>query len=373
MATAATIGSKLESVRKRLNLTLSEVSEKTKLAQSALSEFENGKRSPKVAQLKRLADVYRRDISFFLNDEAIPNETVLWRQEPTGAHASEVKSRLIGLAESFHNLEVINGEPTPSRICQQAGNASAFSYRSAAALASKARSLYKLGDKPGWTLLQSLEEELRVKVFHLNLQPTGCAACTLSETYGAAILLNVNHARWRRNFDLAHEFFHLTTWTMFRSGKDIADIRATDEEESLANCFAANLLMPTDPLKESVSEILGERKNLTSEDVCEIARRFDVSAEAAAYRIASVYRVDNDEKDRFVREVGASSDSWNRYKGEDPSMLPLRYQVLAKRAYRRGLISTGKYADYMGVSRADAAKEPVGSPEADAEIEIGDA
>ena len=45
MVTAATIGSKLESVRKGLNLTLSEVSEKTKLAQSALSEFENGKRS----------------------------------------------------------------------------------------------------------------------------------------------------------------------------------------------------------------------------------------------------------------------------------------------------------------------------------------
>ena len=54
-------------------------------------------------------------------------------------------------------------------------------------------------------------------------------------------------------------------------------------------------------------------------------------------------------------------------------MHPLRYQVLAKRAYRRGLISTGRYAEYMGISRAEAAKEPVGSLEADAEIEIGDA
>ena len=110
MVTAATIGSKLENARKRLNWKLSDVSEKTGLAQSALSDFENGKRSPKVAQLKQLADVYRRDIGFFLSEETLPNETVLWRQEPTGEHASEVKSRLISLAESFHNLEIINGE-----------------------------------------------------------------------------------------------------------------------------------------------------------------------------------------------------------------------------------------------------------------------
>jgi XRE family transcriptional regulator, fatty acid utilization regulator len=373
MVTAATIGSKLESVRKRLNLTLNEVSEKTKLAASALSEFENGKRSPKVAQLKQLADVYRRDIGFFLNDEAIPNETVLWRQEPTGAHASEVKSRLISLAGSFHNLEVINGEALPPPLYQQTGKTAAFSYRSAEALASKARSLYKLGDKPGWSLLQTLEEELRVKVFQLDLQPTGCAACTLSDMYGAAILLNANHVRWRRNFDLAHELFHLMTWTIFRSGQESVDARATSEEESFANCFAANLLMPSDPLKEAVSEILGERTKLTSEDVCEIARRFDVSAEAAAYRIASVYRVDKEEKDHFVREVAASPDLWNRYKGEEPPELPQRYQVLAKKAYRRGLISTGRYAEYMGISRAEAAKETVGSLEEDAEIEIGDA
>jgi Zn-dependent peptidase ImmA (M78 family)/transcriptional regulator with XRE-family HTH domain len=373
MVTAATIGSKLESVRKRMNWTLSYVSEKTGLAQSALSEFENGKRSPKVAQLKQLADVYRRDIGFFLIEGTLPNETVLWRQEPTGDHASEVKCRLICLAESYHNLEAINGEPLPPQLYQHPGKAFAFSYRSAEALASKARSLYKLCDKPGWVLLQTLEEELKVKVFHLDLQPTGCAACTLNETYGAAILLNANHVRWRRNFDLAHEFFHLMTWKMFRSLQEGVDVRATKEEESFADCFAANLLMPSDPLKEAVSELLGERTKLTSEDVREIARLFDVSAQAAAFRIASVYRVEKEAKDRFVKEVAATSDSWNRYKGEDPPLLPHRYQVLAKKAHRRGLISTGRYAEYMGISRAEAAKEPIGNLEEDAEIEIGDA
>ena len=319
MITAATIGSKLENARKRLNWTLSDVSERTGLAQSALSEFENGKRSPKVAQLKLLADVYRRDIGFFLSEETVPTETVLWRQEPTGEHASEVKSRLISFAESFHRLEVINGETPPPALYQQPGKESAFSYRSAEALASKARSLYKLGDKPGWTLLQTLEEELRVKVFHLDLQPTGCAACTLSDTYGAAILLNANHARWRRNFDLAHELFHLITWRVFRSAQESIDVKATNEEESFADCFAANLLMPSDPLKEVVSELLGERTKLTSEDVCEIARRFDVSAQAAAFRIVSVYRVAKEEKDRFVQEVADSSDLVESVQGRGAS------------------------------------------------------
>jgi XRE family transcriptional regulator, fatty acid utilization regulator len=373
MVTAATIGSKLENVRKRLNWTLSDVSDKTGLAQSALSEFENGKRSPKVAQLKQLADVYRRDIGFFLSEEPLPNEAVLWRQEPTGDHASEVKARLIRLAESFQNLEVINGETPPPPLYQQTGKASTFSYRSAEALASKARSLYKLGEKPAWTLLQTLEEELRVKIFHLDLQPTGCAACTLSDTYGAAVLLNANHVRWGRNFDLAHELFHLMTWKLFRNVQEGVDVKATNEEESFADCFAANLLMPSDPLKEAVTEISSGRTKLTSDDVSEIARRFDVSAQASAFRIANVYRVGKEDKERFVREVAASSDSWNRHKGENPPLFPFRYQALAKKAHRRGSISTGRYAEYMGISRAEAAKEPIGSLEEDAEIEIGDA
>ena len=167
--------------------------------------------------------------------------------------------------------------------------------------------------------------------------------------------------------------FHLMTWRVFRDGQESVDVRATKEEESFADCFAANLLMPSDPLKESVAELLGERTKLTSEDVCEIARRFDVSARAVAFRIASVYRVDKEEKERFGEEVADNSDSWNRYKGEEPLMLPLRYQVLAKKPHRRGLISTGRYAEYMGISRAEAAKEPIGSLEEDAEIEIGDA
>ena len=163
------------------------------------------------------------------------------------------------------------------------------------------------------------------------------------------------------------------TWKAFRDVQESVDVRASNEEESFADCFAANLLMPSDPLKDAVAELLGERTRLTSEDVCEVARRFDVSAQAAAIRIASVYRVEKEEKDRFVQEVADSSDLWNRYKSEEPLVLPLRYQVLAKKAHRRGLISTGRYAEYMGISRAEAAKEPIGGLEEDAEIEIGDA
>ena len=57
---------RLKEVRENLKLTLEIVSQQTGLGISTLSEFENGKREPRIGQLKRLAKVYHRPIAYFL-------------------------------------------------------------------------------------------------------------------------------------------------------------------------------------------------------------------------------------------------------------------------------------------------------------------
>src|SRR5690606_5159555 len=119
------------------------------------------------------------------------------------------------------------------------------------------------------SLLSTLEEICRVKVFHLPFEPSGTAACSLSDRFGAAVLLNSNNIRWRRNFDLAHELFHLLTWNIFRQGEYLKKV--SDKEEQCANKFASNLLMPQEPLRLAIASQRDGKNVLDYDDLFEIA------------------------------------------------------------------------------------------------------
>jgi len=63
-----TLPQRLNHIRQQLDLTLQEVSERTGIAVSSLSEFENGKREPSLSQLQKLASVYEKPLPFFFEE-----------------------------------------------------------------------------------------------------------------------------------------------------------------------------------------------------------------------------------------------------------------------------------------------------------------
>ena len=88
------LSERLRYARARTGLTGSQVRDRTSIGESSLSEFENGKREPSLAQLQKLASAYRRPLAFFLSDEPIPEEAaVLWREEP--ADSKEIEARFL--------------------------------------------------------------------------------------------------------------------------------------------------------------------------------------------------------------------------------------------------------------------------------------
>src|SRR5262245_11875542 len=101
------LSDRLKMARTSLNLTLQGVEERTGIGVSTLSEFENGKREPRLVQLKRLADVYLRPLGFFLEDGPVTPQVVLWRKKPESPRAEELQARLVKLAEQYHHLEVL--------------------------------------------------------------------------------------------------------------------------------------------------------------------------------------------------------------------------------------------------------------------------
>lgn len=362
------LSERLKEARLGLKMTLDAVCQQTGLGSSTLSEFENGKREPRLGQLKQLADVYRRPISYFLDDSVPPAELVLWRERPTSPTVEQVQARLVELADQYRTLEVLCGQPTNPELPYSEVVLSRFGYPAAAKLAHNVRKILGLGDRPGETLLRVLEEVCNVKIFHLDFEPSGTAACSHTERYGAAVLLNSRNVPWRRTFDLAHELFHLLTWRVFRHDK--AATEPSPQEEKYATCFARNLLMPEEVLREAVDRHGSGNRSIDADGLFEVAREFDVSVEAVLRQMGFVYDIPSEKVNEYVEQLRGRIMSWDRGVRAKPSERPVRFEALAHQALRKGLISTGRYADYLGISRRDAMRVVEEDAETDVEIEV---
>jgi len=355
------IGERLRYARERARLTGAQIRERTGIGESSLSEFENGKREPSLSQLRMLARAYSRSVSFFMSEGPIPTEIVLWREQPSaGAGAIEVE--FLRLCEQYHNLEIWTKEKSPVRlpVADADADKDRFGYPHAEELAKSFLRESQLGDHPAHALLNILEEICGVKVFHLEFEPTGTAASTFSETFGPAILLNSHNCQWRRNHDLAHELFHLLTWRLFRdSGQpDVRAAEATEREENLATCFARHLLMPAEPLRTAVNARMKEGK-VRFEDLFDIAREFDVSTESLLWHMHFLYGRSSAQADKTREDIVRAKTLALMF--EDRSQAPVpgrpaRFHALAIKALRRGEISIGRCAEYLGTSRQQVMK-----------------
>lgn len=348
------LAERLKYARTYMNLKLTEVAERSEIAASALSDFENGKREPKLPQLMRMAEVYQRSTSFFLENGPVPVEMVLWRQKPESPKLEELQTQLLRLAEQYHHLEKWCEDLESVQLPFDSGDPTRYGYPQAERLAHRFRNEFGLGERPGPSLLNILEEVCKVKIFHVPFEPSGSAACTLHEQFGAAILLNSKNAPWRRTFDLAHELFHLLTWKIFRKSETGTVSDTSDQEEKLATCFARNLLMPQEPLRIACGHHSGDFRNVSFDDFFEIARQFDVSVEALIWQMTFVFNLDKGWAQAKIEHVKPRISYWEKRQHDDPPIRPVRFEALAFEALQNGFISTGRYAEYVGITRREA-------------------
>jgi Zn-dependent peptidase ImmA (M78 family)/transcriptional regulator with XRE-family HTH domain len=344
------IGQRIKTARTALGLSLSDLKERTGIGESSLSEFETGKREPKISQLNKVAKACSRPFSYFFVDRESAHANVLWRLRPDN-HV-EVELKFVEMCRTYSDLEkwcddvVVPCLPTVTEIDPNYGS------QDAADLAKRVRGELGLGSRPSLTLLNALIEDCGIRVFHDDFEPTGAAASIKSPEVGFGILLNARNVRCRRNFDLAHELFHLLVWDAFRS----QSITPTKREESLADTFAAHLLMP----EEEVRSVVGKRMTggkLPIEAVQEAARQFDVSSDAMAWRIHFVFNLGAGHLERTQEAVRKLSEWEGHSKYADevhPPKYPERYRALAVSALRKGEVSTGRFAEILEIDLWDA-------------------
>ena len=340
------IGKRLRIARETIGYTQRKVSELTGIGESSISEFENNEREPKFSQLSKLAEVYKRSIEFFLA-ESLPAEPImLWRDGPSDdEELKQTEAEFRRLCQQYHKLEFCTAETHKAVFPQpDIDNPYQFSWRQAESFARKVHNDLCLGDIPSTSLKQILEERCYVKIFHLEF--AGSAISTVSDEFGPAILLNNKNVSWRRNYDLAHELFHLLTWNMFRATSK----EPNETEEKLADSFASKLLMPEESLKQRIAALVDEQEQAPLDRVDDLAREFGVSLDAMIYRISTLFLIKKEDTEQYLVAAKQLAKYHKPRESEKLETLPARYCDLAQRALRNGRLSLIQFAKYMGIS-----------------------
>lgn len=344
------IGRRLKIARSAIGYTLEKVERETRIAKSALSNFETGQREPKFSQLSKLAEVYKRAVEFFLTDEPPIENVMLWRDPPgTEEQMKETEAEFHQLCEQYHRLEVLTGEVKRVTLPQpNVTTPEQFDFGKAELFAKQVQDSFRLGDIPIASLKQILEETYYIKIFYLDF--SGSAISIVSEEFGPAILLNAKNKQRRRSYDLAHELFHILTWHVFRTESG----ETSENEEKLANKFASRLLMPEEPIKDMIISNTDDKGGISFDHLDDIARKLDVSLEALIYRIASIYRFKKEETGKYIDSAQKYLDGSKPRPSYRPDKLPERYCDLAQRALREGKLSLMQFKKYMGISYREA-------------------
>jgi Zn-dependent peptidase ImmA (M78 family)/transcriptional regulator with XRE-family HTH domain len=322
-----------------------------------LSAIERGTRNINANELSAMARLYGRSLDYFFEKETSPDPVALWRKSEE-ADERKVERQFFSFLENYSNLENLLDLKRRWKGIQKSYERADFVQRSfflADRLGAEIGDYLQLGSRPASGLLNILENNLRIKILHLPLDNGISGASVVDDQLGAGMLLNSNDVPWRRNFDLAHELFHIVAWGVF-SREEIGDGTTKTKPEQFADAFASSLLLPREPLLEALEEVMIDN-TIRLVDIIDLAKDFQVSTDAILWRLVNLKVlkreiVENLIKDPKRRELDRAMRK-SLYAKMDVGKYPERYVSLCCRCLIEGKISRGVFASYLDIDRAD--------------------
>lgn len=346
------LGLRIKEARKRLGMSQQELGELLEVEHAQIiSQIESGERQVKAWELARLSSVLHTSIADLLKEETLADPVVLWREQPDSNY-QQIETEFVQQSHKYDFVEKLSGVRSKSQLRPANILGERLEYRDAAELANEAAKTLNLGRVPATSLTKVLEEDFGVKIFYReNL--AGSAASAVGG-FGLSILMNSSEAPWRRNYNFAHELFHLLTWEAMPPQRLRNEQGLKDKFEKLANYFASCLLLPAECVLTAVQAKLSE-KQISFTDLIEIAREFDVSTEALLWRLVNLRQISPDEARRALADLNfrlldrtTMAERWSK-----PNELSDRYVRLCFLCFQKEQISRAKLAELLGISLAE--------------------
>ncbi len=285
MGEAADIGRRLQQLRAEAGAALDDVAGALGLRVEQLSAIERGALDIGDAELTIFADLVGvSELAILEPDSLLGRLAVAPRVGDTTVSAREAHRRLIALAEIHHVLRDGGHEAQPAVASVPEGDDGRWLNR-ANQLAEWAGQ--RLGDLTSESpeadrfasLAAAIECRFGVDVMVESLGEDGPLGMSLTDPEFPFILINADVIRPRAMFTLAHELGHV----LAVDGSEIKideDLRGDNDEERLANAFAAALLMPEQGIDSLIEEYGRDARCLAM-----MILDFGVSFESLIYRL----------------------------------------------------------------------------------------
>lgn len=346
------LAARIREARERLRLTQQQLASAAGFSHlQTISDIERGARDVKAWELVRLARALHLSVPDLLGGPLTHAPAVLWRKTPP--ERERLEAAFLERCRQYRFLEELTGEVREAPLPVFHVDPGTLSHGRVAALGEQVAQALSLGAKPATALTSVLEDDYGVKLWYEDLGEDGSASCSVGG-FGTGILVNAREPRWRRHFSVAHELFHLLTWEDLPPGRLSADTALAQKAETLANTFAAALLLPAGPVRAEADRRTKEGA-IAIQNLIDLARQYQVSTDALLWRLVNLGRLQTEQVEQVLRDpaIQALDAASRRADWDRPPFPPERFVRLAHLAHIRGRLSRARMAELLGVDLSD--------------------
>jgi len=342
------LSTQLRQARKIVQFRPEEVANRLGIQPDEIIDWETGRTKPSLRQLEHLAELYGREVDYFLKETpGLPTE-VQFRSatkqsfQELSHEARVVIAKFDEWCRAAYELEGILGKVRLPEIERVPSN------KSPVDLAREQRESFGLGEKPA----SKLRDRLTKKGIHILELPIPQGQFSgfsyWHRDYGHCILINAKEVPGRRNFSLAHEYAH----RLYGHPPLVCDVSegrvpSPTGDERLADIFAVEFLMLAEPIYEDFARRdLSETPSI--QDMGRMAGGWYVSVQAMGYRLEDLNLIERG----YTNELLASyqpphprppkAPRWERRLGKT-------FVSNALDAYYKDYISLGKLAHSLSI------------------------
>jgi Zn-dependent peptidase ImmA (M78 family)/DNA-binding XRE family transcriptional regulator len=357
------IGERITQVRKLLNLSQVVLAEQIGYAnRQTLQTIEKGTRRLRASELVRLVEATGYSVEFF-------TDPLLWTGDGTFSYRCSVadpamldafEEKAGGLVALWRHCEAFSATPSKSvpEFLMDARN----SFEDAQGLAQTMQRWLRLGETPATRLSRSIEGDLGIPVLYIEM-PSGVSGATFRHEGNRLLFVNRNDAAGRRNYDLAHELFHVLTWShqaperIDRSDDNNQALSAQQRRfEQLAENFAAALLMPRASVTRLWESIAGSQDlKARTEAVRQLMLHFSVSAKALLWRLVNLECISKEDVPQLEQQLSALREETS-HTAPSPELFSRLYLERVAGALERGSLSVRRVASILDLEIDDMAE-----------------
>jgi Zn-dependent peptidase ImmA (M78 family) len=281
-------GPQLRKARDLLQLDPKEVASELGVDPKRIIDWEENRSQPGLKQLEKMADLYGREMDYFLRETPPLPGKIEFRGKPGESlidlprDAKVVLARFDELCRTALELEGLLNRKRKVTLTRFRGSVNPKT------AAKVLRGKFDVDDKPLPNLRERLEAE-GLRIFELIVPENAFSGFSFWHSeYGPCILLNASDLKGRRNFTLAHELAHL----LFGDESSVCYIplkfgEIHEHVESRTNRFAVELLLPEKGMKDDFKK--RRLSTLPSErELAQMSTKWGASIQALGYRLESL-------------------------------------------------------------------------------------